>query len=413
MNLQAIGFDHHSAPLELREKLHFSEPNRIKALHELKQIPAINEAVILSTCQRTEIYTLHKDQELLIEWLAEKHLLEQKNLKSHLYQYQNADMVRHLMNLASGLDSIVLGEPQIFGQIKEAYTVAQQHGMVGKYFQKLFPTVFNAGKEVRTQTEIGAHPISIAYAIICLAQRIFSDYKQSSILLIGAGEIINLVATHFYGQGMRQLIIANRTLDRATELAEKNKAKAIALSEINNYLPHVDIVVSATASPVPILGKGATESAIKVRKHRPMLMIDLAVPRDIEPEISQLEDVFLYHFEDLQTIINENLKNRMEATKHARTIIETKVLHFMREVSALENLEIITTYRNRVEKLAAEIFNRAHQKLQRGQPPEEVLNSVQHNLLQKLLHPPTIRLRQAALEGDLELIRISKELFES
>lgn len=412
MKLLTLGINHKTAPLEIREQAVFTPENTSAALRELLQSNAVNEAVILSTCNRTELYSDGHDANQLVAWLAKRQLLDENSLNPYLYCYEGAEAVRHIMRVACGLDSMVLGEPQILGQLKSAVTLAKESGAIGNYLHRLFQSVFAVGKEIRTQTGIGANPVSVAHAVLTLARQIFANVPKSTILLIGAGETIELVATHFHSRGLQNLIIANRSHEKACRLAQKFNAKGVALTELNAHLAQADIVITATTSALPILGKGAVESALKLRKHRPMLMIDLAVPRDIETEVTMLEDVYLYHLDDLQTIIAENLKSREAAAKHAETLIETKVTHFMRELYALEFVDIIRAYRENIEKISAKEIAQGLKELQQGKSPEQALKNVTHSLVQKILHQPTVQMRKAAYDGEVELLLLARRLFD-
>lgn len=412
MKLLALGINHKTAPVAVRERAAFSTESASLALHELLQREAVNEAVILSTCNRTEVYCQGSDAEAMTHWLAEYNQLSKELISPYLYAHQNEAAVKHIMRVACGLDSMVVGEPQIFGQLKEAVALAEQAGTVGTKLGRLFQNVFAVGKQIRSETEIGANPVSVAYAALTLAQQIFADVTKCSVLLLGAGETIELVATHFHSKGINKIIIANRSFEKALQMAEKFNAQAIPFAEVNHYLSQAEIVVSATASPIPIVGKGAVESALKLRKHRRMLLVDLAVPRDIEPEIAELEDVYLYHLDDLQSIINENLKNRGEAAKQAESLIEIKAAHFMRELYALEHMDLIRAYRESVESVSEQELAVALKQLQQGKDPAVLLKNLQHNLIQKVLHKPSVRLRQAAFEGELEMLLLARKLFD-
>lgn len=411
MNLLAFGINHKTAPLEIRERLLFTPETTPQALQQLMLADAVNEAVILSTCNRTELYCDTQNAEPVTHWLANYHQLPHQILSPHLYYHQQEQAVRHILRVTSGLDSMVLGEPQIFGQVKTAFATAQQIGTVGTQLEHLFRAVFTITKQIRTETGIGANAISVAYAVITLAKQIFAEITQSTALLIGAGQTIELVATHLYNQGIKKLIIANRSVDKAWQLANKFNAQGIAIGEIPLYLNQAEIVVAATHSPLPILGKGAVETALKQRKHRPMLMIDMSVPRNIESEISHLEDIYLYNLDDLQNIIAENLKSREIAAKQAEILIDLQTEHFMRELRALESVDIIRAYREKVSEISAKELAKAMQQLQQGKTPEQILISLVHQLTQKILHAPTTTLRQAAYEGQLELLILARKLF--
>ena len=316
-----------------------------------------------------------------------------------------------MLRVASGLDSLVLGEPQILGQMKQAFTTAHEAGTVGQLLNRLFQHTFSVAKQVRTDTAIGASPVSVAFAAVSLAKQIFSDLSRHTALLIGAGETIELVARHLHESGIGRIIVANRTVERAHNLAAEFGGYAIALPEIPNHLAEADIVISSTASPLPILGKGAVESALKVRKHRPMLMVDIAVPRDIEAEVRDLEDVYLYTVDDLQSIIDEGLRSRQEAALQAEEIIDVQVGHFMGWLKSLESVDLIRRYRNSAEQQRDQVVEAALRQLQQGRAPDEVLRELGRQLTNKLMHTPCSQMKQAGYDGRTELLDAARELF--
>ncbi len=412
MALLTYGINHKSAALELREQLSFQTENIPMALQDLKTRYAVNEAVLLSTCNRTELYVDCADPNSVAKWLAEHRQVNTQHLNSHSYAHHDFNAIRHIMRVASGLDSMVLGEPQILGQMKEAYALAQQAGTVGPQFHKLFPSIFSTSKTIRTQTSIGAHPVSIAYAIVQLAKRIFSDLKNARVLLIGSGETIELAATHLFNNGIQSLTIANRSFERAQQLAQKYPAKIISLSDIPNQLKEVDLLITATSSPLPILGKGMVESALKSRKHRPILMADLAVPRDIEPEVGQLEDIYLYNIDDLNSVISQNLKSRESAAEEAENIISLQTAHYLQELRIHNASNLIQSYRKKMQQLSESELEKAMHQLHQQQDPERVLKELAHNICNKMMHQPTIKIREAAYEGDFDLLNYSKILLD-
>lgn len=324
MSLLALGINHNTASVALRERVAFG-PDRIdRALRELVEQPGVSEAVIVSTCNRTELYcSLEQGQgEQVLNWLQRFHALEASEVLSAIYRHQDEEAVRHLMRVACGLDSLVLGEPQILGQIKQSYAHAQQADAVKGSLERLFQKSFSVAKRVRTDTEIGASAVSVAFAAVSLARRIFSDLSQTKVLLVGAGETIELVARHLREQSVTRMMVANRTLQRAQLLAEEFGAQVMTLEEIPDYLHEADIVISSTASPLPILGKGMVERALKARRFRPMFLVDIAVPRDIEAEVDELSDAYLYTVDDLQGIIEQNLETRKRAAAEAELIVQ-------------------------------------------------------------------------------------------
>ncbi len=414
MKILALGLNHKTAPVEIRERVTFGPDILAGALRSLTARPEVTEAVILSTCNRTEIYcVLGSDGEAPVRaWLAGFHGLEEDRLAPYLYAHVGLDAVRHLMRVASGLDSMVLGEPQILGQVKVAFTNAEACGGHGKLLGRLFQHCFAVAKQVRTDTAIGHSPVSVAFAAVTLARQIFSDLSAQTALLIGAGETIELAARHLHQHGIGRIVVANRTVERAHALATQFDGFAIALTEIANHLPEADLVISSTASPLPVLGKGAVERALKKRRHRPMLMVDLAVPRDIEPEVATLGDVYLYTVDDLQEVVDDGLRSRREAALQAREIVDFHAGEFMAWLRSLDAVNLIQGFRQGAEQARDEVLARALHQLHAGKPAEEVLSFLAHTLTNKLLHAPSARLRQAGREGDVRLLDAANELFQ-
>ena len=414
MKILAIGLNHKTAPVEIRERVTFGPDIIAGALRSLTARVEVAEAVILSTCNRTEVYcVLRADGEAPVRaWLSAFHGVSEDRLAPYLYAHIGQDAVRHLMLVASGLDSMVLGEPQILGQVKAAFTSAEACGCNGKLLGRLFQHCFSVAKQVRTDTAIGHSPVSVAFAAVSLARQIFSDLATQTALLIGAGETIELAARHLHQHGIGRIVVANRTVERAHSVATQFDGFAIALTEIVNHLPEADIVVSSTASPLPVLGKGAVERALKMRRHRPVLMIDLAVPRDIEPEVASLSDVYLYTVDDLQGVVDEGLRSRREAALQAQEIIDVHAGEFMAWLRSLDAVNLIQGFRQGAEQVRDEVLTRALQQLQTGRPAEEVLGFLAHTLTNKLLHTPSVRLRQAGREGNVQLLDAANDLFQ-
>jgi glutamyl-tRNA reductase len=415
MGLLALGLNHRTAPLDIREQVVFAPETIGIALRDLVSVPVIHEAAIISTCNRTEIYcTLESgDEGPALEWFLNHHHMHNIDYNNIVYRYTDSTTVRHLLRVACGLDSMVLGEPQILGQLKTAYRQAEDAGTVGRQLGRLFQHAFSVAKHVRTETAIGANPVSVAFVAVRLAQRIFSELKQQTAVLIGAGETIELVARHLHNNGIGKLIILNRTTERAASLAKQFDAEAAKLSDLNHYLTQADILVSSTASQLPIIGKGAVETALKQRKHKPMLMVDLAVPRDIEPEVGNLPDVYLYNIDDLGAMIDENRRNREEAALQAETIIENKVEEFIAWQRSLRAVETIRHYRENAQQLSLDALEKAKKMLVQGKSPEEALQYLAHTLTNKLLHNTTARLDHAAREGRHELLHAAHELLKA
>lgn len=414
MPLFALGLNHKTAPVGIREQLAFSSDQTLAALRQLATLPAINEAAIISTCNRTELYCQLEsdDNHLPMDWFLHYHHLKGYDPKPHLYTYIDRSSVNHLLRVACGLDSMVVGEPQILGQLKTAFQVAEEAGTVGLQLGRLFQYAFSVAKHVRTETQIGANPISVAYAAVRLAGQIFTELKNQTALLIGAGETIQLVAKHLHSHNIGKIIIANRSLERATQLAQTYDGHGIPLSMLNEYLLHADIVISSTASPLPILGKGAVESALKKRKHHPFFMVDIAVPRDIEPEVAELDDVYLYTIDDLESVIKDNLKSREAAAKQAELIIENKVDDFIRWQQSLSAVATIRLYREAADHMSQAALDKARQMIKNGKPADEALKYLAHRLTNKLLHIPTVRLKEAAEDGNYHLIEAADKLFK-
>jgi len=412
MPLFALGINHQTASVRLREQVAFSPESLLPAYTDLLAQPFVEGAVIVSTCNRTEIYCEynHTENHGLLTWLTEFHQLEEGSFDNNFYSYQDQEAVAHLFRVACGLDSLVLGEPQILGQIKQAFATAGQMQAVNKIVNKWFQHAFSVAKRVRTETQIGANAISVAFAAVCLARQIFSDLKKSRVLLIGAGETIELVGKYLLEHEVSNITIANRTLARAVELVELFDATAITLEEIPNYLADSDIIISSTASPLPIIGKGMVETALKNRRHQPMLFIDIAVPRDIESEVSELNDAYLYSVDDLQGIIEENKQARIEAAIEAEKIIVTCVEDFNAWKESLKAVETIRLYRQHSEQLRDELLQRAITALANGNDSEKVLKEFAFKLTNKLIHHPSQALSsvsQSGNEDDLALLRMT------
>ncbi|MDE0951357.1 MAG: glutamyl-tRNA reductase [Halioglobus sp.] len=417
MNLIALGISHKSAAVEVRERVAFAPEQVGEALTDACNVAQLDEVVILSTCNRTELYAIvpqgiglaEKAQDL-IDWMANYHHLSAAELRQYAYRHEGGQAVRHLVQVASGLDSMVLGEPQIFGQLKSAYAVATESGTVASELGRLFPRVFSVAKQVRTDTAIGENPVSVAYAAVDLAGHIFSDLGRCNALLVGAGETIELVARHLIGAGVCKIVIANRTLGRARELAQKFGAEAVLLAEIPKQLSDADIVITSTASQLPILGKGAVEQALKTRKHRPFLMVDIAVPRDIESQVGELPDVYLYSVDDLRDIVDKNLRSRTTEARKADLIIDEGVRLYLEEVRSLGAVDAVKEYRNMAEQLRERELQRAQRALARGEDPQEILAQLARAITNKLIHAPTAGLKQASVDGRQDIINSGRKL---
>jgi len=392
-SLYALGLNHQTAPLAVRERVVFHVERLREALGEIKGSLA-REAAILSTCNRTELYLDGEEPAAVVHWLAKYHDLAPGELAPYLYTHPAERAVRHAFRVASGLDSMVLGEPQILGQMKEAARTAESAGTLGTVLHKLFQRSFAVAKEVRSTTQVGATSVSMAAAAVKLAARIFPSLKDQGVLLIGAGEMIELCATHFAAQGPALLTVANRTLERAQKLAHRFNGQAIELKDLARHLHEYDIVVSCTASSLPILGKGLVERALRARRRRPIFMVDLAVPRDIEQEAAELDDVYLYTIDDLGAIVAANLDSRRSAVVQAEAIIETQVGQFMHWMQLRENVPLIRQLREQAEEMRRLELDRALRALARGEDPATVLDALSQGLTNKLLHAPTQALKK-------------------
>lgn len=425
MTLIALGINHRTAALETRERVAFAPELMITSLQSgLAQIGG-KDFAILSTCNRTELYasatadlsadlTPNVTPELskaMLSWLASERGMDETELGVSCYVHRGDAAVQHMMKVASGLDSMVLGEPQILGQMKSAFAVAQTAGTLTGSLQQVFQQVFATAKRVRTETAIGENPVSVAYAAVSLAQQIFSRMDDVHALLIGAGETVELLARHLREQGVGQITVANRTLSRAQEMAEKFSADAILLSDIHDRLHEADVVISSTASQLPILGKGAVESALKQRKHKPIFMVDIAVPRDIEPEVGQLDDIYLYTVDDLKSVIEVNLRQREDAADQAKAIISEGVASWQKQLRGQGVASTIRAFRESLGAVRDAELNKALAALNQGQASEQVLRQLAHGLTNKILHTPTTQLKKASEAGNQAHIRWTQELF--
>lgn len=414
MALLALGINHKTAPVDIRERVAFAPESLTEAVAKACEEAKLREVAILSTCNRTELYCSLDDprSEQLLAWLADYHQVDIEQLKQCSYEHWDQSAAQHMMRVAAGLDSLVLGEPQILGQLKSAFSVSQDAGRLHAELGRLFRHTFSVAKQVRTETSIGQNPVSVAYAAVSLAQHIFADLGESRALLIGAGETIELVARHLKQAGVRSITIANRTLGRALALSEEVDGKAIEFSQIPDELANADILISSTASQLPILGKGSVEAALKKRRHAPMFMVDIAVPRDIEPQVGELEDVYLYTVDDLTEVIEENQRSRQDAAQEAEQLIEQGAGQFMRQLRELDAVDTLTQLRTKHSQLAEEELARALHQLELGKPADEVLKRLAHGLTNKFLHQPSVALRQASADGRDDLQALAEELFQ-
>ncbi|MCC4614970.1 glutamyl-tRNA reductase [Xanthomonas campestris pv. asclepiadis] len=407
MTLWVLGLNHQTAPVDLRERAAFAGDALPRALESLRALPQVREAALLSTCNRTELYAMADDPHSLVIWL-ETHA---PGLSGYLYQHQEEQAVRHLFRVATGLDSMVLGEPQILGQVKDAWAVARAHGALGSGLDRLFQQTFSVAKRARTDTRVGANPVSVASTAVRLAQESFARLNESTVLLIGAGETIELAAKHLSEGRVRRLLIANRTLAHAQTLASQHGGYALPLTDLDRHLAEADVVFSATAAREPIVTRVQVEQALRARKRKPMLLFDLAVPRDIEASVAELGDAYLYTVDDLERAVEDNRRGRREAADQAEAIIDLQVARYVETVQANARQAPLKRLRAFGDSTRDELLAKARQQLHNGKPADEVLEQLAHALTNRLLHPPTAALRDAALNNDLELTSAADRLF--
>ncbi|QDX30042.1 glutamyl-tRNA reductase [Dickeya poaceiphila] len=413
MTLLALGINHKTAPVSLRERVAFSPDRQGQALHSLLQQPLVQGGVLLSTCNRTELYLSVEEQEnrheQLIAWLCAYHQLNPDDIRKNLYWHEGNAAVSHLMRVASGLDSLVLGEPQILGQVKKAFADSQRERSLSGDLERLFQKSFTVAKRVRTETDIGASAVSVAFAACTLARQIFESLSDVNVLLVGAGETIELVSRHLSEHRVKRMVIANRTRERAQVLAEEVGAEVITLAELDAHLPQADIVISSTASTLPIIGKGMMERTMKTRRNQPMLMVDIAVPRDIEPEVGRLPNIYLYSVDDLQAIIQHNLAQRKAAAIQAESIVQQECSEFMAWLRAQSAVDTIRDYRSQADRLREEMTAKALAAIQNGGDVDAIVQELTHRLTNRLIHAPTRSLQQAARDGDLDRLQILRD----
>ena len=411
MTLYVIGISHHSAPLEVREKLAFAPERQGEALAALASQPGVAEAVLVSTCNRTEIYCRSDDVAAAIAWLKAEAARSGLNLDPHLYCHADEAAVRHAFRVAAGLDSMVLGEPQILGQVKQSVRAAENLGTLGQMLGTLFQRTFLVAKQVRSETALGAQSISMAAAALRLAQNLFGDLARTKVVLIGVGEMVELAATYFVAQRPAAVVVANRTLARGEELAERFDAKAIALADLPARIHEFDVIITGTASTLPILGKGLIERALKARRQRPMFIVDFAVPRDVEAEVATLQDVFLYTIDDLGKIVQEGVDSRRAAVAEAEVLVERQVAAFREWQGARAAVPAIVDLRRRADQYREAELAKAKGRLARGEEPLDVLEALARGLANKFLHHPSLALSQAAEEEREALARAIERLY--
>lgn len=410
MSLLVIGLNHRTAPIEVRERIVFDVERMPRALASLSALPDITEALIVSTCNRTELYCVGEGAESLADWLVAESG-GNRALADCLYRIEDAEAVRHAFSVAAGLDSMILGEPQILGQLKDSYRAAQQAGTSGALLNRLFQTTFAVAKRVRTETAIGASAVSVASAGIQLARRVFAGFERRTALLVGAGEMIELTARYLHAQKIGRMIIANRSTNRAERIAQGLPASVIRLEALAAHLPQADVVVTSTARPGHVISLADVRRALEERRHRPMFMLDLAVPRDIDPAVGALEDVYLYTIDDLRQVVDENVKAREAEAAVARRLIDADVAEFMAGLKVRDAVPMIRELRGQGEAARDQALAEARRLLAAGHPPEQVLEQLAATLTNRLLHAPSAALREAAEGGDASLAEAAARLF--
>ncbi len=409
MKFLACGINHKTAPLPIREKISAAnDEHSQKLLQDLMSLDAVSEAALLSTCNRTELYCVTEHSDIIIPWLASAHKLKANEVNDYFYQHRDHDGVKHAMRVACGLDSMMLGEPQILGQMKKAYKVAETVGSIGATLRPIFHHVFSASKRIRSDTGIGVNPVSIAYASVNLIQRIFPDnLADKSAFLIGSGETSQLVAKYLTQVGVKNFFVASRTLEHAKELAESVSGQPLTIGEIPEVLPSADIVISATACPLPFISKGLVERSMKARQQTPMFLLDLAVPRDIEQDVHQIENVYLYNVDDMQDLVDESMNERQSAADNAEQIIGYELDEYIRWHRALRAKDTIINYRDTAEQLANQELNRIIKKFKSGNlAAEEALAELKYRLVNKLVHKPTVGLKRAATDDRSDVLTL-------
>lgn len=409
----ACGLNHKTAPLSLREKVAIAPALQHSLLHNLLQLPCLHEAVVLSTCNRTEIYCDLDNPSLLANWLAKEYQLSLDSLVPFLYVYQGIEAIQHILRVASGLDSMMIGEPQILGQMKQAYQQACELGAVKTRLRPIFECVFSSSKRIRTQSGIGVNPISIAYAAVQLIGQWFADYKALKVFLIGSGETASLVAKYLHQEGVKQFLIASRTPENAQKLAQNFGGKTLSITDIPHYLFEADVVISATTCPLPFINKNLVEHALNQRNMAPMFLLDLAVPRDIEANVSDLEQVSLYNIDDLQGMVDKGMDERRQAALKAEQLISVELDHYLRRHRSLKVKDLLCDYRMHMQQLAQTETQRALKQLTSGQCQHTVLNEFSQRLLNKLTHSPTIGLKQIASDDREDLLALAQYLFKT
>jgi glutamyl-tRNA reductase len=413
MTFIACGINHKTTPIEIREKISPTPEKQHELLLELMQEPYMHGAVMLATCNRTEIYCDTDQSSHILPWFAERHALPYSLLNNYAYLHKADEGLKHVMRVACGLDSMVLGEPQILGQMKQAYHQADQMGTLNSPLQHIFRHVFNASKKVRTQTSIGTYPVSVAFTAVHLIRKVFKELNNAHVLLIGSGDTATLVAKHLKNQGVKHFYVASRNLEHAQKAAAPLSGESLTISQIPDYVPKADIIITATQCPLPFIGKEMVASALETRQDNPLFIFDLAVPRDVEANVHELMNVFLYNVDDLQSIANEGLEERQQASLSAEQIIEDEVNFYLLQERGKKARHAICRYRKYAKSVRAQELLKAQKELERGLPPLEVLEKMSHRLTKKLLHRPSLQLRQAAFEERHDFLEYTSYLYEN
>jgi glutamyl-tRNA reductase len=413
MPLFTIGISHHTAPIEIREKVAIARSDYSDRVRELCALPGVEEVVVLSTCNRTEIYCLSTDagKLKLVDWVHRVNDIPAGDLDRHFYHHQGEDAARHLIRVASGLDSLVLGETQILGQLKDAWQQAHDADSLGKVLDRLFQHTFNAAKTIRTNSGISDHTVSVAYTAVVLARQIFGNLNSKTVVLVGAGEMVQLCGRYLRDHGIANLLIVNRSREKAEELADEMGASAMTLDKLGEALPRADILISSTASPEPVIRKADIKAALRKRRHRPMFLVDIAVPRDIDPEVSKLRDVYLYTIDDLQQVVDENMQQRNAAAQSATGDVDESVAAFMRWLSGMRAARTLKRIREQSHEFEKDLTERALRRLEAGQDATDVLEQMASTLTNKILHLPSKRLREAAESQDYEVLKAADRIF--
>ena len=413
MPLFTIGISHHTAPIEIREKVAIARSEYSDRVSELCALPGVEEVVVLSTCNRTEIYCLSTEAgtQGLVDWVHRVNDIPAGELDRHFYHHEGEDAARHLVRVASGLDSLVLGETQILGQLKDAWQQAHDADSLGKVLDRLFQHTFNAAKAIRTTSGISDHTVSVAYTAVVLARQIFGNLNSQTVVLVGAGEMVQLCGRYLRDHGIANLLIVNRSRKKAEELAVEMGASAMTLDRLGEALPRADILISSTASPEPVIRKADIKAALRKRRHRPMFLVDIAVPRDIDPEVSKLRDVYLYTIDDLQQVVDENMEQRSAAARSATADVDKSVAAFMRWLSGIRAARTLKRIRDQSHEFEKDLTERALKRLEAGQDATDVLEQMASTLTNKILHLPSKRLREAAESQNYEVLKAVDQIF--